>query len=896
MTAKRPADRRLARLLRIIDLGRWLAPPSRRREWRRQWRADIWHEWQDQHDREPGIGARATLVARTIDALRHAWRLRLHVRQIEMISHDMRYGWRSLTRSPIFTLVAVATLALGIGANTTVFSLMNAVLLRPLAAHDPERVIRIVPTAGTGAAGASSRRFSFRDYVDYRERATTVDDLSAVNLATVLLDADNRTDQLLGEIASGRYQSLLGARAVRGRMLVESDDAPSAPPVAVISEPLWHRRFGGEPVLGRTILLNRQSFTIVGVADASFIGSFVAAPVDIWISINSSGRMLGDRWQTDRAQRTLALMGRLRPGVARGQAQQELQSIATAIAREFTPDLHPTVAVAPGTLVSGDQRRLLTMFLSLLLGLVALVLVIAAANVANMLLARVVGRRRELAIRVALGASRGQLARMLIVESSAIAAAGGAAALLLSLWTSRLFANISPLPTLTLRLDVRPDLRVVLFTAGAAILAAALLGVVATLQAVRPAVVPALKEDAANASPGSRPRRVRAGLAALQVTVSLILVIGAALFLRSVREAAQVDLGFDPRGVVAMDIDASNGRDNAESIQLFHGVLQRLSEQRRGDIAAISTRAPLDSSTPLVRVSAQEAVSGNADDRSPTASFLVVSPHFFDVVKTPIVSGRAFTDRDDEHAPMVAVVNETLAARLWPNETAIGRRLWLEAAASPAPCIVVGISKDSKYLTLGEPRRGHVYLPFAQHPRRGMALLVRSLDAPDRVAAGMQAAVQSVDPTVQGFFTRTLEEHVGVSMLPVRLAAGLTTVVAALALGLALVGLYSLVSFLVAERTHEIGLRMALGARAGDVLRLVIGYGFRLAGAGLVVGIPVALAASRLLNSLLYGVNPADPVIFSVAAVALLFVSLLACCVPALRAVRVDPLTALKQP
>jgi predicted permease len=466
----------------------------------------------------------------------------------------------------------------------------------------------------------------------------------------------------------------------------------------------------------------------------------------------------------------------------------------------------------------------------------------------------------------------------------------------LSQWTSRLFTNISPLPTLTLRLDVRPDGRVILFTAAAAIAAAAILALFTTLQAVRPAVVPALKEEAIGTTAGNRPRRLRAGLAAVQVTVSLILMIGAALFLRSVRQAAQIDLGFEPRGVVVMDFDASNGRGNTESLALFRQVLQRLSEQRPGDIAAFSTRAPLDSSTPVVRVAASELAAQDGDNRSPGASFLVITPRFFDVVKTSILSGRGFTDRDDDNAPMVAVVNETLAGRLWPGESPIGRRLWLDAAASPTPCIVVGIAKDSKYLTLGEDKRGHVYLPFAQHPRRGMALLVRSADAPDRVAAAMQAAARSADQSLQGFFTRTLEEHVAVSLLPVRLAAGLTTVVAALALGLAIVGLYSLVSFLVAERTHEIGLRVALGARAGDVLRLVVGYGLKLAGAGLAIGIPAALVASRLLGSLLYGVSPTDPLIFSVAAVALLFVSVLACCVPAFRAMRVDPLTALKQP
>ncbi len=368
---------------------------------------------------------------------------------------DVRIAVRHLRKSPGFAIVAITMLAVGIGANTTIFSLMNAVLLRPLTAHEPDRVVRIVARVGTGAAGAAARRFSFRDYTDYRERTTTLDDLSGVNLATLLLTADNRTDQLIGEIASARYLSLRGIRVSQGRLLTDADDRPAAPPVAVISDALWRRRFGAEPVVGRQVLMNRSTYTIVGVADRSVIGSFIGAPVDVWLPIGSSGTALGSRWDVDRSQRTLALIGRLRPGVTREQAQGELQLVANAIAREFTPELHPVIDVLPGTLATGDQRRLAQMFLSLLLGLVALVLVIACANVGNLLLARVLGRRRELAIRVALGATRWRLARMLAIEGALIAAAGGAGALGLSFWTARALANISPLPTLTLRLDVR---------------------------------------------------------------------------------------------------------------------------------------------------------------------------------------------------------------------------------------------------------------------------------------------------------------------------------------------------------------------------------------------------------------------------------------------------------
>jgi predicted permease len=862
-------------------------------------------EAREAHHARGTVGLTALLGRTVVDTVASAASTWLHhetgsarpVRSGRLFSgfnNDVRIALRHLRKAPGFTVVAVIMLAVGIGANTTIFSITNAVLLRPLASLEPERVVRVVARTGTGAAGAAARRFSYRDFVDFRDRSTAFEQLCGVNLATMLMEADRRTDQLIGEIASGEYLSVRAIRPAQGRLFTAADDTPSASPVAVISDQLWRRRFGGEPVIGRDVLLNRRSYAIVGIAEPSAVGSFVAAPVDVWIPIATSREMLGDGWNVDRGQRTLAVIGRLRPDVTARQAEVELQSIANGIAREFTPDLHPIVNVLPGTLTTGDQRRLAVMFLSLLLGLVALVLVIACANVGNLLVARVLGRRRELAVRVALGASRARLARMLIVESLIIAVAGGAGALLLSLWTSRLLSNLSPLPTLTLRLDVRPDTRVVAFTALVALVAAAILSLVGTVQAIGPDLGPALKEDATASMGGHRRARLRSVLAAVQITVSLLLLIGAALFARSAQQAGTIELGFDPHGVVVLDIDASGGRTNGESLQFFHTVLQRVEALPGVGAASVSMRAPLDSSTPLVHVNAREPVQAT-DRASPTASFLVVSERYFDVVKTPIASGRAFNDRDDAGRPAVAIINQTLAARLWPGGDAIGRRLWLEAAASPVPCVIVGVAKDSKYVTLGEDRQGHVYLPFAQRPRRGMALLVRSSVAADRMTSAVQDVLRSVDPTVQGFFSRTLAEHVAVSTLPVRYAASLTAALATLALALALVGLYSLVSFLAAERTHEIGLRMALGAGRRDVLALVFGYGMKLAGAGLAIGIPVALGASRLLESLLYGVSPTDPLVFISVSAAVMAVATLACYVPARRAMRVDPLTALRR-
>jgi predicted permease len=482
---------------------------------------------------------------------------------------------------------------------------------------------------------------------------------------------------------------------------------------------------------------------------------------------------------------------------------------------------------------------------------------------------------------------------MLATEALVIGTGAGISALLLSVWTTRALERINLLPGLTLRLPAEADARVVTFTAAAALFASLVLAAVGTLQVVRHDVTPALKDNGPAAVAGGRRGRLRGALVGVQITVSLLLVIGAALFVRGARAAAAIEPGFDPRGVVVLDLDATAGRSAAESLRLFRTALQQLNDASSVVAAALSTRAPLDSSTPLVRISARAAVeAGNGD--SPTVTYLVVSSRFFEVVRTPIASGRPFTDEDDVTRTPVVIVNESLAARLWPNGDAIGRRLWLESRVSTTPCVVVGVARDSKYLSLADERQGHVYLPFAQHPRRGTALLIRSIDPPERAIRDARNLLHAVDPTLEGFFARTLVEHVAVSTLPVRLAAKLAAAIAALALALAVVGLYSLLSFLVIDRTHELGLRMALGATAGDVMRLVIAHGLRLTLAGLMVGLSAAVAGTRLLRTLLFGVSPVDPATFIAASAAVVIVATIASALPAWRAMRLSPMRALR--
>jgi predicted permease len=507
---------------------------------------------------------------------------------------------------------------------------------------------------------------------------------------------------------------------------------------------------------------------------------------------------------------------------------------------------------------------------------------------------RVVGRRRELAIRVALGASKLRLARLLAVESALLVLASGAGALLVAAWVSGALAAIRPLPTVTLRLDTRLDWRVLAFLAALLVAVAGALAAAGFVQAMRSEIGPALKEDSAGSYGGRSVNWVRGGMVTLQVMASLFLLVGAALFTRSLAHAEATALGFDPADVAVLDVDHARTGDPAAARTFFAAVVRRLSADSRVEAAAVSTRAPLDSSTPITHVAAAGPVRETAN--LPTATFLVVGPAYFDVVRTPLVEGRAFVAQDDERRGAVAIVNETLARRLWPDGSAVGRRLWLDDWASPSPAVVVGVAANSRYLTLGEEGQAHVYLPFAQQPKPGAALLVRTRE-PARVAFDiMRDALAAEDASVQGFFARTLREHVAVASLPVRLASRIARVVAVLAGVLSALGVYALVSFTVAERTQELGLRLALGAAPADVFRVVMRDGMRLVAVGLAIGVPATMGGTRLLGSLLYGVSPTDPATFAGATALLVVVAAVACAVPAIRVTRIDPLIALRRP
>ncbi len=837
------------------------------------------------------------------------------------LARDLRDAGRQMRRRPAFTLTAVLTLAVGIGANAAFFSLVKAVLLRPLAAHEPDRVLRLYWRGPTGAASSS---FAYPEYADLAASAPSLRPLAAVNLATMALEADGQRDQLVGEIASGGYFEAIGMRAAPGRTLGAADDRRGAPPAALISHRYWTWRFGRDPaVVGRSISINNHPYTIAGVADARATGSFLGAPVDVWVALEPSLDLFGPDTANDRTRRVLNLLGRLAPGATTPQAQGELDAAARELARVRKED-KLRLELGPGTLLHGGRRTMAAVFLGVVMALVALVLLVAAANVANLLLARGLLRRREMAVRAALGAGRGRLIRQLIAESLALAALGGATGMLLSLWLSATFGSVPFLPGFELRLDLSPNLRVLGFTAALSLVAGLTAGLAPALSVTRGDVVTALKQGAGTG--GTRhATRLRAALVVSQVAVSAMLLVAAGLLTKSAGRAAAINLGFETAGTFATDLDLEGpGYTEARGLEFYRQLVARVAVLPGVRAVSLANRAPLDVSTPTIRVtghgsprmeghgspriSADDSVSSHGspriqagDSATLEATYHVITQDYFDAVRMPLVAGRPFDARDRLGSPQVAVVNETLARRLFDDRAGVlGRRFSLVAGTATerrreisGEVEVVGIARDAKYRTVGEPPQPHLYLPLEQHYGPGMTLIVRS-DAASPPVTAVHGTIASLDPAVQGFFTRTLVEHTRVALVPARLASGVSAAAGLIALALGAVGLYGVIACLVGERTRELGVRMALGAGRGTIVRHVLGRAAMLATIGISLGLALAAAGGRALSGLLYDVSSVDPVVFLVVALTLSAVTLLAAWLPAHRASRIDPLVALR--
>jgi macrolide transport system ATP-binding/permease protein len=804
---------------------------------------------------------------------------------------DIRYGFRTLTRSPGFSVIAVAVLALGIGVNATVFSLANAFFLRPLPVSDPETVVRVYSNRYSNTA--------YRSYVEYRDRNSTLAGLAAFQMQSFGLRVDTDTEHAFGTIVSGEYFSVLGVAPARGRLLTPSDDRADAAPAVVLSHAFWKRRFGASPdVIGKTIALNDQPFTIVGIAAEGFTGVMAPLIGDLWVPLAADALL---RPALDPATRrdttSLHLVGRLKPTVNRARAQADLDTIGRQLRRTAgEPDRGQAVTVYGSTTLHPEISSPATAFTAVLMTVVALVLLIVCVNVANLVLARAVGRQAELAVRQSLGAGRGRLIRQLLIESLLLSVVGGAVGLAFAFWGTRLLMAV-PLPTpVPIALDLSIDIRVLAFTTAVAVAATLLFGAMPAFSASRVDLVQALKGVSGD---GPRHGRLRAAFLVAQVSMSVLLLITAGLFIRSLHHVQSIDTGFEAGHILTAAIDLeTRGYSAARGRQLIRSLADRL-EAAPGVVSvnAVDTvPATLSNSTiDLLRDGDLEPAPGQP---SPTPQIYTnaVGPGHFRTLQIGMVAGRDFTYADDDAAPRVAVVNETLARRFWPGKSAVGQRLRPYGRGANVRDVieVVGVVRDSTYVTVGEAPRPFLYRPLAQAYTPRLTLLVRSAGMPSSVLSTLKQEVRAVDPGLAVFNIATLTEATSVSLLPARIAGSLLGGLGILALALAALGIYGVLSFLVRSRTREIGIRVALGARPSAVAAMVVRQAMTWTVGGALIGIALAFLLTRFLETLLYGISPTDPLTYGGVTLLLALVACIAALIPAVRASRLDPLAALR--
>ncbi|MET0397620.1 MAG: ABC transporter permease [Longimicrobiaceae bacterium] len=806
---------------------------------------------------------------------------------MEGVLQDLRYGVRVLLKNPAFSVAAVLTIALGIGATVTIFTLVNAVLLRPLPVADPDRLVGVEEVRERGEAEGGP--LSLPRYLAYREASGAVlSGLAAQGMGDVALRAGGSPEAVLATYVSGNYFEVLGIHSALGRYFSVDVDRPGEPAVAVIGDHLWRTRFGADPgVVGRTVHLNGHPTTVVGVAPRGFGGTFVGVLPDVWLPIVLHERL--NPWAgngTRGPQIGLTLFGRLKPGVTREQAEAAL----TVAARRIEPEDAQTTRADAVRLerlsgVPTDMRGPVTGFMAMLLATAGLVLLIAGANVAGMLLARATVRRREVAIRLAVGGGRGRLVRQHLTETLLLFVVGGTGGLLLALWLAKAASAFQPPLPVRVALDLGPDVRVLGFALLLALGTGVAFGLAPALRASRPDLLPALRAGGAGRAVGRT--RLRSAFVVAQLAMSLLLLVTAGLFVQALRGALAADLGFEPEGVVTATLDLrAHGYDGARAAAFQRRLVERLAGSPGTVSVGMARFAPLSGNVTTLEVDAP----GRLSDRPRREQFVSVDEGYFRTLRIPLVAGRGFAATDRAGSPPVVVVNERLARRLWPGESPVGKRLRVEGKDRE----VVGMARDGKYEQPGEDPASFLYLPIGQEPVEQATVLVRSRGEPAAALAAVRRAVAELDVDVPLREAMPLPATIGLALFPQRLAAVLVGAFGVLGMVLAAVGIYGLLAFHVGQRRHEIGVRLALGARAGDVLRMVLRQGMALVALGIAAGLAGALVMTRVLESLLFGVSPTDPLTFAAVPLALCAVALLASWLPARRAARTDPMTALR--
>ena len=804
---------------------------------------------------------------------------------------DLRYGVRVLLKAPGFTLIAILTLGLGIGANSTVFSWINATLLTPVPGMPhPSQVVSVV----RGTQG-DNESLSYPDFKDLRDRNHSFSGMTAFGLWPLSLTGQAKPARVWGTVVSASYFDVLGVHPMLGRGFLPSEDAaPNGAPVAVISYRLWQGHFGGNPaIIGTTIHIDTHPFTIVGVTPPVFQGSYSGLRTDLWVPVAMIPEFDPDgaKMLSERGISFLNTDGRLLPGVDRLGAEVELNALAQQIASQF-PEVHKAkfqITLYPLWRAPNGGNAFFSVLLPILMALAGVVLLLACANMANLLLARSVSRQKEVAVRLSLGASRLRLVRQLLVENLIMALIGGALALVVTFWMARRFMDLAPSSNLPVYVFVPVDRTVILATLIISVLTCCLFGILPALRASALSPVSILKDESGGVAGGRRKAWLSNSLAVAQISLSLLLLVSAGLFIRSFRAEQNFNVGFNPQNVLLASYDLyPSGYTEFTGIAFDQQILEKARSLPGVESASIADWTPLGFSNSSDSFLPEGYVPGPHEAVS--AGVNIVSPGYFATTQIPILRGRDFSPSDTASSQKVVIINDTLANRYWRNQDAVGKRMKIEGGWAT----VIGIVRTSDYYDLKEKPHAFLYLPLYQFYTSDVILHVRTAGAPAASATAVTDAIHQLNSDLPVYDVSTLEARTKTASFVQRMAGTFVGAFGILALVLAAVGIYGLISYSTRQRTHEIGIRMALGAQPRDIMRLILGQGMWLTGIGIVIGVLASLGLARLMSSLLFGVGASDPLTYIAVVILLALVAIVACYVPARRAMRTDPMVALR--
>jgi predicted permease len=816
---------------------------------------------------------------------------------MQTLWQDLRFGARMLMKKPGFTLIAVITLALGIGANTAIFTWLKAIYLQPLpGVAESHSLVILRSTPAKSPDG--SMLVSYPNYKDYRDRNEVFSGLAAFNTITFnLVDGERQPERIWGSLVSGNFFDVMGVRPALGRFFAPDEDrTPGTHPVVVISQRLWQRRFAADPsLIGKTIKLNKLDFTVIGVAPEGFRGSLIGLEFDLWAPAMMYPQMspMGQHL-TSRGSHHFMVIGRLKDGVTFEQAEAGARAIAAQLAKEYPQEIEGEGARLITLIDDSEGLGSIAPVLVVLMAIAGLVLLIACVNVANLLLARAAGRSREIGIRLTLGAGRGRLVRQMLTESLLLAVMGGSAGALLALWLSDAMNLMIPPTGDPIRLNLEWDYRVAGFALALTLLTVLAAGLVPALRATKVDPVVSIRNDGRAIGAPMRWSRLRGALVVTQIAVSLVSLVCAGLFIRSLARQLNVNPGFDPERALLVSMNLfPNGYDQKRGVEFYRQLLERVASAPGVESASLSDKIPNGWSGGTTLGHEIEGYAPGADEQM-GINYEVVAPLYFQTMRIPLAEGREFSEADHAQSAPVAIVNETMARRYWPGQNPVGKRL----RGGPGPwSTIIGVARDVNHLGSRAPARRWIYYPLGQGDygySSQMMLVMRTGGDPWLALPGVRDAVRELDKTLPVFDVKTLATHSGIPLSLDRIAVTFLSAFGLLALTLAAIGLYGVMAYSVTARTHEIGIRMALGAQTKDVLKQVLKQGMALSLIGVAVGLAASFALTRLVESLLFGVGATDATTFALVSLLLMAVALLACYLPARRATKVDPMIALR--